>query len=156
MGYWTWVVKYTANYFGWKITKKVLQLTKLMTQIPKFRLIYKKVTKSLLSFPVYWGVESIASWSTEPNDLSSFFPNTVFPLLHTTTVVYKKENVRVQFKLFPPNLTLTQHYTQLANYHLSKFETGINGKAERRQSADLLLIENTRYKQVFKIWFKLP
>ena len=61
MGYWTWVVKYTANYFGWKITKKVLKLTKLMTQIPKFRLIYKKVTKSLFSFPVYCGVESRAS-----------------------------------------------------------------------------------------------
>ena len=41
-GYWTWVVKYKANIFGWKITKKVLELSKLMTQIwsNKFRLIY--------------------------------------------------------------------------------------------------------------------
>ena len=27
LGYWTWVVKYKANYFGWKITRKVLKLT---------------------------------------------------------------------------------------------------------------------------------
>ena len=32
LGYWTWVVKYKANYFGWKNTKKKLKLTKLMTQ----------------------------------------------------------------------------------------------------------------------------
>ena len=42
-----------ANHFGWKITKKVLKLTKLMTQISssKFRLIYfmKRVTKSTSS-----------------------------------------------------------------------------------------------------------
>ena len=42
-----------ANHFGWKITKKVLKLTKLMTQISssKFRLIYfmKRVTKSTYS-----------------------------------------------------------------------------------------------------------
>ena len=53
LGYWTWVVMYKANYFGWKITKKVLKLTKLMTQISMFRLIYEKVTQSLFWCPVY-------------------------------------------------------------------------------------------------------
>ena len=37
--------KYKANYFGWKNTKKVLKLTKLMTQISRFRLIYEKSNK---------------------------------------------------------------------------------------------------------------
>ena len=31
------IVKYKANYFGWKNTKKVSKLTKLMTQISKFK-----------------------------------------------------------------------------------------------------------------------
>ena len=43
--YWTWVVKYKSNYFGWKITQKVLKLKKLMTQISMFRLIYEKSNK---------------------------------------------------------------------------------------------------------------
>ena len=55
------------------------------------------------------------------------------------TVVYK-ENIRVQLKLFPTN-TLTQHYTQLANYHLPKFAAGISKKANiSRQSTALLLM----------------
>ena len=38
-----------------------------------------------------------------------------------------------------------QHYTQLANYDLPKFEAGISKKAKRGQSAALLLIENALY-----------
>ena len=44
VGYANWVVKYKANYFGWRIIKKRLKLTKLMTEtssfISKYRLIY--------------------------------------------------------------------------------------------------------------------
>ena len=40
---------------------KELKLTKLMTQLSKFRIIYEKVTKSIFSSPVYQGVKSIAS-----------------------------------------------------------------------------------------------
>ena len=42
LAYWIWVVKYKAKCFGWKNTLKVLKLTKLMTQISTFRLIYEK------------------------------------------------------------------------------------------------------------------
>ena len=54
----------------------------------------KKLRKSLFSSLVYEGAKSIATSSTEPNDLSSFFPNIVFPLLYTLphTVVYKGEH----------------------------------------------------------------
>ena len=45
LGYWIWVVKYKAKRFGWKNTLKVLKLTKLMTQISTFRLIYEKNNK---------------------------------------------------------------------------------------------------------------
>ena len=41
--------KLQANYFGWKNTKKVLKLTKLMTQISKFRFIYEKKLQNLYS-----------------------------------------------------------------------------------------------------------
>ena len=43
--YWTWVEKYKENYFDWKITKKVLKLTKLTAQISKCRPIYEKSKK---------------------------------------------------------------------------------------------------------------
>ena len=86
----------------------------------------KKVTKSLFSFPVYEGVKSIASSSTEPNDLSRFFPNIVFPVLCTATVVYKGEHKStIQ--------TISYQYdwhsiTQLSSYHLPKFVAVISKK----------------------------
>ena len=58
--------------------------------------------------------------------------------------MYKGELLRVRFKLLPTNMT-AQHYTQLANYDLPKFEAGISKKAKRGQSAALLLIENALY-----------
>ena len=71
---------------------------------------------------------------TKPNDLSSFFLILPFQCCtHTTTAaVYKREHK--EFKLFPTTMTDTSHYTQLANYHLPKFEASITKKAKRRQS----------------------
>ena len=71
----------------------------------------KKVIKYPFSFPVYLGVKPIASESTKPDDLSSFFPITIFPLLYATTILFIKENIRVQFKLFPTNMTDTALHT---------------------------------------------
>ena len=54
LGYWTWVIKYKANYYSWKISKKVLILTKLVTQFlslsASLGAFMKKVTKSPFSF----------------------------------------------------------------------------------------------------------
>ena len=70
-------------------------------------------------------------------------------MLYITAVVYLNSNY------FLP-VWLTQHYTQLAKYHLPKFEGGISKEAKKRQSAALLLVENAQYpKQVFEVWFKL-
>ena len=71
---------------------------------------------------------------TKPNDLSSF--SLILPFhccTHTTTAaVYKREHKEYSSNCFLP-LLLT-HYTQLANYHLPKFEASITKKAKRRQS----------------------
>ena len=42
------------------MTKKVLKLTKLMTQVPKLMLIYEKSNKISVTFPVYEGGKPIA------------------------------------------------------------------------------------------------
>ena len=71
----------------------------------------KQVTKSPFSSPIYLGGKPIASESTKPNDLSSFFLIIVFSLLCTTTVLCIKEDIRVQFKLFPTNMIDTALHT---------------------------------------------
>ena len=54
LGYWIWAVKYKANYFGWKNSKKELKLTKLwLLKSLSLDSFMKKVAKSLFSFPVY-------------------------------------------------------------------------------------------------------
>ena len=72
----------------------------------------------------------------------------------TTAAVYKREHKEYKSNYFLP-IWLKQHYTQLDNYHLPKFEGGIGKKAKRKQSVALLLIENANYEQVFEVWFKL-
>ena len=48
----------------------------------------KKLAKSSFSFPVSYGRKPVASYSTEPNDLSIFslILYTVFLLLHTNVI----------------------------------------------------------------------
>ena len=47
-----------------------------MTQISKFRPIYEKNNKISIVISILWRgvIKPVASKSTEPNDLSSFFP----------------------------------------------------------------------------------
>ena len=53
----------------------------------------KQVTKSPFSSPIYLGGKPIASESTKPNDLSSFFSdNCLFIVVHYHCVVYKGGN----------------------------------------------------------------
>ena len=53
----------------------------------------KQVTKSPFSSPIYLGSKPIASESTKPNDLSSFFSdNCLFIVVHYHCVVYKGGN----------------------------------------------------------------
>ena len=48
--------EYKANYFDWKNTKEVFELTKSMTQISNFRLIYEKSNKiSILIHSLFRG-----------------------------------------------------------------------------------------------------
>ena len=69
-----------------------------------------------------------------------FSLGTAFPLLYTTTVVYKGEHKStIQ--------TISYQYerhsiTQLANYHLPKSVADLSKNAKRRQSAALLLMQN--------------
>ena len=54
LGYWTWVVKYKANYFGWKKLQKSVETHKI-NELKSLSLgsFWKQATKSLFSFPLY-------------------------------------------------------------------------------------------------------
>ena len=74
--------------------------------------------------------------------------------------MYKGEHHKEYNSNYFLPIWLTQHYTQLANYHLLNFETSIIKKAKRTHSAALpvcclCFMENTYYEQVFENWFKL-
>ena len=62
------------------LNKLAAEKTRLITQISKFQLIYEKSHKISILISSLLRVNSLVSQSTEPNDLSSFFPNNIFPL----------------------------------------------------------------------------
>ena len=97
-----WLKNYQES---WSLTK----FTKLMTQISKFRPIYERGNKISILISILWRgfIKPIVSKSTEPNDLSSFFPLILSFHCCTLPLLCIRENMRVQFKLFPTSMTDT-------------------------------------------------